>query len=274
MGGTTGTYTEFYVQSMYNNYRTRSVYLWFEDIAKIMSVEPLLGDVRGGTLIKVYGDSFIAAPNLKCRFNHIFVFAEYHSPKMVTCLSPKYDHAPVSVDFAVEIDQWHFDANHNFSYLYFKHPIVERIHPVRGYIHGGIEITIYGQHFLFGNFDSVARCRFGDDETYYPLAKVLNSTIMTCSSPPHSVGFTSVEVSMNNGVDWSDSGVILEYMPVPDIFDIFPSMGSKDGGTNITITAHHLRTDLTHFCVFNASINTTATVLSREQIQFRFVALS
>eukprot|EP01083_Nonionella_stella_P148560 470524_1 len=263
-GGTAGTYTELYVQSLHNDARFKShaVRLWFADTVDIVSIEPSLGDVRGNTWITVRGHGFVASPMLRCRFNHLFVSAQYISPNAVHCISPPYPHASV-VQFSVEIDEYHQD-NANLTYLYYEHPVVHSLHPVRGYLEGGIMISIYGEHFISDAVDPL--CRFGDDEIYYPSASIMNATVIRCRMPPNAAGFRSVEVSMNDGYDWSDSGVLFEYMTQPMLLAIFPTIGPQSGATNLTITATHIRTELTHFCVFNGTINTTATVVSDTRI--------
>ena len=274
-GGIDGDHTELYIQSLHNDFQSHSVNLWFKSIVEIYSVYPLIGDVRGGTMITIYGNSFIRSPDIRCRFNHIFVSAVFIDNNTVSCETPQYSYAPALVDFAVEIDKYHYDTTWNNSFLFYKHPIIYSINPVRGYVDGGINITIHGDNFLFDNSNVEPICRFGDDETVYQNATIINSTAMICQVPPYNAGFVSVEISMNNGYDWSDSGILYEYMTIPSIInsEIYPSIGPKSGSTNITITAEDLRTELVHYCVFDGSINTTANVVSESEIKLSFVVL-
>ena len=273
-GGSAGSSTLLYIQSMHNAFRSRSVTLWFRDIAVIESVEPALGDVVGGTLVTVHSvnHSFFPSPTLQCSFNHILVAAQFISPDLITCFSPPYPFGDIAVPFRVEMDQWHFDDSANWTFFYFQHPRILSLEPDRGYIEGGITVMIRGEHFVTtsDHNEVVALCRFGDDHSYYPSAVVLNSTTMSCSAPPHSAGFVRVQISLNDGGDWTDDVVLFEFMDIPRTFGLFPSIGPKSGGTNLTISSEHIRIDLAHFCVFHSNdttLNTTATAVFEDQIE-------
>ena len=75
---------------------------------------------------------------------------------------------------------------------------------------------------------------------------------------------------MNDGSDWSDDLVLFECMNLPQNFDLFPSIDPMSGGagTNIIISAQHLRVDLAHYCIFNGTLNAAAEVVSATEIQF------
>jgi len=71
------------------------------------------------------------------------------------------------------------------------------ISPGRGSINGGTIVTVSGE-----GFDATAYCRFGSVIT--TITTIVSSSRLLCLSPPHAAAsVVSLELSQNDGVDWT-----------------------------------------------------------------------
>ena len=267
-----------YVQSQSSKFRSHSTNLYFIKRAYLTKVSPSIADIRGGATITITGYHFLALEQdkLRCQFDFVQTVATFVNDKIITCITPNMEYFEVyqyssqlkwfTMKLNVILDDYHV-SNNSLTFYMYKHPTITAISPVRGYIDGNDLITITGVNFPFNLTDAtsgdsliIGVCRFGIDNTYYTTFTAVNSNEIQCKSPPAQhggAGFVSVEISFNNGQDWTDSGILFEYMSIANIIDIKPAIGPITGGTNITIFTSNIRTNIQHYCQFNDNLNNT-----------------
>jgi hypothetical protein len=61
------------------------------------------------------------------------------------------------------------------------------------------------------------------------------SSVLRCSLPARAAGFHVTEVAMSNGGEMSHYGVQAEFVSAPTVASVYPSVGSSEGGTVITL---------------------------------------
>lgn len=134
--------------------------------------------------------------------------------------------------------------------------MVTTLDPSTGVSSGGTDVLVVGGHFFN---TTTAACVF--DITTVP-AKFLSDQAMLCTSPPHSPGAVSVEVTLN-GVDLSFSGTIYVFYPVAVVHSIWPELGpASEGGTVITVQGEGFKNSAELSCKFGNIAGVTALWLS------------
>uniref|UniRef100_A0A7R9T9E4 IPT/TIG domain-containing protein n=1 Tax=Micromonas pusilla TaxID=38833 RepID=A0A7R9T9E4_MICPS len=104
---------------------------------------------------------------------------------------------------------------------------------------GGTSVIVHGKNFVPAvdlNAKPTFTCRFG----FFPvlasnaLGEEVTATTATCRSPPHAVGFVSVEVSAGPG-NFTTFGVVFEFQAAHEPEVLFPPTGLASGGTLVTV---------------------------------------
>eukprot|EP00793_Prasinoderma_coloniale_P005044 PRCOL_00000805-RA len=129
----------------------------------------------------------------------------------------------------------------------FSYPELEYSEPYGGPGRGGTQVTIFGSNF-YSSQTSVLACAFGDEPLV--VARVITSEQITCDVRPRFVGFTSIDVAINN-VTSAASTLQYEYADAPLTAHIFPSQGAA-GTLTVVRGKHFQRTDADRatFCSF------------------------
>jgi hypothetical protein len=118
----------------------------------IESIQPNIGPVEGGTVVKISGSDFSDLKNNKI----VVRFATYTAEivkiekNVITVKSPTANYTgPVHVQISFN-DQQFDEKNHNKKnvFTYHKWPIVESIEPQRGPVNAENEITLHGMNFI------------------------------------------------------------------------------------------------------------------------------
>ena len=116
----------------------------------------------------------------------------------------------------------------------YKEPMVQKMHPTSGLTKGGTFIEVIGAWFRYmPEYGVVPHCRFGDK---IARAHFDSSVRLVCQSPPNADVSAKLpfEVSLN-GVDWTNTGFEYSYYDEPIMTDIYPDMGSVQGGDEIYV---------------------------------------
>lgn len=207
--------------------------------------DPSWGTEEGGTSCALTGREFRdGGAQLKCQFGSTVVTAAgFISMNLVDCVSPA--HAPARnkpVRLAVAVNGRDFsdevERRGQLEFTYGPRLEVFGLEPDHGPGTGGTSVTIHGANFVPTLTQSrpAFSCRFGLKPVLASLTggdKVTESTAV-CRSPPHHVGFVSVEVSAGPG-NYTTFGVMFEYQAAaaPDV--LFPPTGLASGGTLVTV---------------------------------------
>jgi hypothetical protein len=142
----------------------------------------------------------------------------------------------INSDGTQTLSQW---VLHNYEpssveFYSYKEPTVQKMHPTSGLTKGGTFVEVIGTWFKYmPEYGIVPHCRFGDKIV---RAHFDSSVRLVCQSPPNTntTARLPFEISLN-GVDWSSTGFVYSYYEEPVMTDIYPDMGSVQGGDEIFI---------------------------------------
>ena len=223
-------------------------YEYHEDVAVVGTV-PSRGPLAGGTRVAVTGSNF-RPDGLQCRFGSATAQSgdvRFVSTTMIECISPAALN-PGSVALEVSVNEGYAFTAQGRSYLYETGAIVESVYPSRGFTgEQGQVVTVTGQHF-----EATERlsCRFGRTGGAVQ-AKLVSSSLLTCTAPAKDTGSMLVSVSLN-GVDYGDSTARYVSSPPSSALALIPSLGPKSGGTVVRLSgAVGVKVEAVHACVFD-----------------------
>ncbi len=224
---------------------------------------PHSGPIRGGTMVEIRSNGFSGTDEVvQCVFGSVAVNAVYMSStisevRRQICESPALDdiihhigseehsnnndadEEEVAVEFQLQ------SSTNMLSYLlpepvnYFTYYAgderVENIIPGHGPVEGGTLLMIFGGKF---KYNPLLSCRFtGAGESVVVPAEWQSLTLVTCVSPPGTVGVRYDVSVAANGADFSPSDVSFLYL-----WDgrggkamITPKSGPTKGGTSVVI---------------------------------------
>ena len=202
-------------------------------ICTVTGVSPRTGDVSGGETVTITGIDFV--PNPTVTFGTVDApYAIYLDPATLqTEAPPAAGGLPVTVDVVVSFQN---GAICSFTSAYdYTVPMctVDSVAPDSGSTAGGERVTIDGQQF-----DSLATVDF--DGVPATNVFVVNSTRITCDTPPRAVpGVVTVQVN-NPGVSCDLQGSFTYYLAGGcDLVSIVPAGGSAGGGYDVTIRGNN-----------------------------------
>ena len=203
----------------------------------VNSLSPPEGPQRGGTLLTIAGDGFVAATGCKCSFGDVTVHATVLNTTHLQCTTPSVTMTSSSssqVNMEVSMNGLQFTSQQvEFS---FYHSIqLSKIIPNTGPTIGGTQITVRGHGFLP---TPRLACLFNSVST---TAVYVSSTMLTCTVPPATTLITGAAVTVtNNGVDvFHDGALQFTYHPLPSISSLAPTFGSINGGTVVLVRGAH-----------------------------------
>jgi len=212
----------------------------------IFSVSPSLGPDSGGSIVSIFGTSFMASAALSCKFGEMEVVkANWITPSWIQCATPPLsgpDLERTPLDVSVSVSNNGIDFGEPFQQDFHYHRVVSvtDFHPKMGSVLGGTMVSVFGTNFEPSKFLS---CRFG---TAKVQARYVNDTAVLCltSNVAGSLSVehtTSISVSMN-GEDFSEeSSMQFQYIPAPSIYSIQPTIGPLQGGTPVRILGTNFR---------------------------------
>ena len=220
----------------------RKLFFDYYTLPNITRVEPTAGPQRGGTLVYIDGNHFIAATlntqtSITCRFGNMVVAATLITDKLITCLAPK--HEPGTFKFSISLN----DQQYTTLKFWFTFYGISRIYPPLGPLAGLTDVMITGRGFATGDvdFSLQPRCRFGED---FVDAIVLNSTNMYCVSPASTETVVRRFDISFSGDQWTRSGANFSYYPPASVTRLEPfydgkGLGPASGGSRVTLTGEN-----------------------------------
>ena len=231
-----------------NAWSADGVLIAFHRTPRALQSEPAWGTEEGGTAAKLTGsDVRDTGAQLKCSFGStVVVSSGFMSVNHLECVSPA--HAPSRDGYlprlgvAVNGRDFSPEISHAFGPLTFTYGArieVYGLQPNYGPSVGGTSVIVHGKNFVPAvdlNAKPTFTCRFG----FFPvlasnaLGEEVTATTATCRSPPHAVGFVSVEVSAGPG-NFTTFGVVFEFQAAHEPEVLFPPTGLASGGTLVTV---------------------------------------
>ena len=237
---------------------TSALLFTYEPEPVLGSLFPVMGPTRGGTVIAIFGEGFLASESMWCRFtvggeaafggaspeaslvppgsngtspHALMVPARRISSSHLECTSPVAPaaYATVQLTFNGEEPCSEDALIFQFNPVIALHAIV----PPRGTVSGGVPMHIYGSGFSRRAAEyGYLRCKFGNVTSVATLSDDAKELI--CMLPRSKPGFVSLEVS-NNMVDFSrGSSLWFEYVTTK-LVEVLPDNGPIAGGTVITV---------------------------------------
>jgi len=264
----------FWTVDVSNNgqqFTSSSVRVYVVEPMSVWTLYPSTGPSWGGTRVYMRVANLPAIPGTLrplCRFNttQVPAFVDPESG-MVSCVTPPADTPVLFDDLAVaSVDistngGWHFTSS-GLVFLYTPMPLLESgwATPHVGGTEGGTLITLTTAGASSFSGAVLPRCRFGNvnGTNYFVVPATVsptNPTVLTCVTPPHPVGLTTVSVSMN-GADFAPSGARFLYVLSPRVTSLLPLSGLETGGDLLTLSGINFLAVDTLVCKFQTSYPT------------------
>jgi hypothetical protein len=182
----------------------------FHDRPTVTSIWPVAGPAFAGrSAITVFGSGFIKTVDLSCRFGHMTLPATWINGNKIACRSPKSSVGLVGVSVT---NNGHDFSSGRSQFLFQQDASVYRLTPSRGLHTGQYSVFVSGSNFVNS---TALGCRFGNLAV---RAIFISRRLVTCIAPSRVAGSIEVVISVptevtNNGLDYTNSGVLFEYLP-------------------------------------------------------------
>ncbi|MDR3454951.1 MAG: IPT/TIG domain-containing protein, partial [Rhodoferax sp.] len=213
---------------------------------ELLELSPQSGPVAGGSAVTIRGNRFELLDDLRCMFGRTPVPAVFVNTTAVVCRAPAalgQFSGPLAIPLSVPVRVLSSpedtllagDGAPSLTFTYTQPAVVVALQPINAPVSGGVLVSVFGW-FLAppANTTDGVLCRFGDSDVFVvPVA--VSTQRVDCVAPPRAVGPVSVDISTNNGVDFSASGVNLSYVLPTRVFSVYPVLGPETGGTTVTV---------------------------------------
>jgi len=208
----------------------------------INRIEPSIGSVQGGSIVKLHGTDFSNITGQRCFFgNGISANAEWISQNEVRCVSPAYKgegKREVSVHLGLESNvTLSIETHASFNYL--SDPIISNFHPRFGSSSGGTQV-ILSLVYPWHNVTDHLLCRFGNSS--FVTAKAVSDDKVACITPPKGdMQKVSVSIYATHGLSYlASSNDRFTYLDTIVIQSLKPNSGPIRGGTVLRVSASGL----------------------------------
>lgn len=260
--------------------------------------EPNAGPVDGGTEISLTGTGLSETGPWACVFSeNVAVPATQLSNGQLRCKSPpqppgramlRVFRSPsplasaVSGAIAAAATNSLRDFGLNFDYQ--GNLFISSVEPRSGSALGGTPVTLRG--FGFGDANSTLTCKFGEHNGQWLTSPAVLAShgVAVCSSPPRilssgrgagsvssvSTSSTPLVVSVTlslNGADFTSRGPQYMYYEPVDVLGVFPTLGSVNGGTVVTIVGRNFLPSEALSCRFGAFAASPGEFISSDTIR-------
>lgn len=221
----------------------------------VTKLTPSSGPLSAMVSVLLEGTGFSVVDTPSCSFGGMIVYAEVLNATRARCITT----SRLSSDSAIPILAPVTFSNNGVdfdddavneggvraaaSFLFYPEPSISSVTPMAGITNGdSISVTVSGANIGIG---SSAR----DLSPYHALlcrlrdrgpatnGTIVSPTAALCEiSCGNFTGRASVEISLNNGVHWTESPVGFQCDPLPIVESIWPLLGPISGGTALTIS--------------------------------------
>ena len=224
-----------------------SVAFQYQAAVSIRSMEPKVGVLGGGTLVRVVGHGFVPSMSAFVRFgSQPLVVARVLSGVLLECTTPSRTEVGL-LPVETSLNGQDFSADELlFEYQPAAH--VLEASPSKGPGAGGGLVRVTGSGFARRSHQlSYMWVRF--NRTRVPVVRV-SSTEVQCVAPEHAAGVVAIELTLNDQQYTSDM-VSFEYQDVV-AHSIEPRSGPVLGGTVVVVrgTNFHAPGSRGLFCKF------------------------
>ena len=195
-----------------------------------------------------------------CRFGDSSVAASVVDDSQAECVSPAGATAGELTLSVATLDG--ASAHHGSRYEYYDAPRVVRVWPSRGVPTGGTLVSVIGSGYKGGE----VKCRFGAVSVGGQAVSWISSTMVACIAPGAAGGQTgpvTVEVSANDGADFTSDGRMYVYAMGATVERLVPSWGlSGTVGQAVTVAGRHFEQSPELSCRFGLEGRTSGLYMS------------
>eukprot|EP00960_Hanusia_phi_P058245 763827-Hanusia_phi.AAC.2 len=214
------------------------MYLHFGAYSQIKAVIPSSGPMFGGTEVTVIGSNLEG--NAACIFGgNLAKYTSVTSSKLV-CWTPAHESSELVEVCVGSILECNGARAKQSSYRYFDESFLLEALPSRSVLQGGTLITIFG-HRLSSN-DLVMK--LGD--FIVPRQNIdfrSSNHLLILSTKQWVPGYYTLLSSNNNGNDFHKSSLTLEYLQLPVLKEVIPSVGLQLKEHKVTIIGQFFNFD-------------------------------
>eukprot|EP00960_Hanusia_phi_P078019 768768-Hanusia_phi.AAC.1 len=241
-------------------------FLYLATSFKILSVFPSVGPLIGGQLVTIttsyYDHRDLPIHRfLECAFDNLYSKIVSLSHSHVSCVTPSVDdNKTVSIRIVSNKETL------SKSVVQFRYQ-VGSIHQITKFVHFPANSFVQMNISVSDWISSTALCRFGGHTDAVRYGTVLSTTLVQCTSPPHTPGAVSLFLS-SDGTNFVDVQHRVIYMPMAAVSAVLPSVGPVEGGIDVTIVGSNFITELETWCIFGES-RSVGTVVSALQVVCR-----
>eukprot|EP00961_Rhodomonas_salina_P072890 979209-Rhodomonas_salina.1 len=208
--------------------------LWVLNSAGTLKIFPSAGPTTGGTAVTVLGShNLLKIVGQFCFFGNTQAAIQTVSSDTLVCIAPSSLEAR-SVDFTLEGLERLEDQKLRFRF--YTVPAVSSIQPKSGSKYGGTIVQLTGSNFLAEGL----HCRIGTEDA--PV-KYTSSSRIHCSIPastPRALGPVCVEISQNDGSDFTATCNLFTFEKDPTVTSMRPTVGIADtSGQVVTVLGQH-----------------------------------
>ena len=232
----------------------------------VSGVYPHAGPQFGRTQLTVFGSNFVntsASRQLQVRFGSAELGARAASVVFVSASMLIVESTPaalvagfVSVEVTCNAYDWSSDGQ---TFEYRAAIVVTGVSPWNGPVQGGTNVTVTGAYFVGASSSSSissggagVSCLFRTVAVPITVqALVLSASQITCLTPGVDHAQTaSVDVSNNNGRDYTSDGVGFRFVQPTNVTSVWPSLGPWTGGSLVTVMGNGFVASEALVCVF------------------------
>jgi hypothetical protein len=211
----------------------------------IFSVSPQSGTNDGGTQVTITGENFVAPVQVffgtgsaPTSFNGIEATIQSVTPTQIIVVTPPargfgQDNSNQTVSILVKNTGSGFATIDGLAFKYGSKVIVTSVAPNTTVFNQQVKVTIFGQGFA----DPVAVTLAGIAATVLSTSgteiQVLSGipAVASCANVTGPVHVTNI-----NNSDGADGPTFIYLVPKPSVFNVIPSSGGQNGGTQLTLT--------------------------------------
>lgn len=261
----------------------------------VLKIDPVEGPMDGGTEISIVGSGLGQTGLWACIFGESVAVPAVQLPNdALRCQSPAHEPGEVSVRVfrsssalasvtsdAIAAATANTLKDFGMRFLYQATVYISTVEPRSGSNLGGTPVTLRG--FGFNNASALT-CGFEERNGKIVKTPALRASVgmVVCSSPPrrsdkdtasvlagglvHNPSIVSVLVSLN-GLDFTRRGPQYVYYEPVEVVTVFPSLGSINGGTFVTITGRNFLPSEGLSCRFGMSAPSPADFIASNALR-------
>ncbi|CAN0054030.1 unnamed protein product, partial [Heterosigma akashiwo] len=204
-------------------------YTYYEE-PHVYSVSPPRASATEANTVHLHGTNFISSASLACLVESTKVPALWKSSSEALCLIPAGFNQVGNVTVEISNNGKDFSSD-KMTLAFVPPPTVSSVFPKYGPTSGGVQIQVVGTNFI--DLGGTIFCMFNDSLVN---ATTLDPTTVSCFTPPHSSGESTVRVCSSDGIcSKASEGSRYTYSTAVVVTSSTPLSGSAKGSTLVSV---------------------------------------